>query len=71
MSKEWPEQGNISFDDYQVRYREGLDLVLKGISCNIRGGEKVRSGPPPPPASVSVVIEDDDVLFVLVATDCD
>ena len=71
MSQEWPDQGNISFNDYQVRYREGLDLVLKGISCNIRGGEKVRTGSPPTrPASVSAAIEDDDVLFVLVATDC-
>ena len=41
VSKEWPENGNVKFDDYQVRYREGLDLVLKGISCEIRGGEKV------------------------------
>ena len=41
VSKEWPENGNVKFDDYQVRYREGLDFVLKGISCEIRGGEKV------------------------------
>ena len=24
-----------------MRYREGLDLVLKSISCSIKGGEKV------------------------------
>jgi ATP-binding cassette subfamily C (CFTR/MRP) protein 1 len=24
-----------------MRYREGLDLVVKGISCNIKGGEKI------------------------------
>jgi len=39
--KEWPTNGHIVFDDYQVRYREGLDLVLKGISCEVKGGEKV------------------------------
>ena len=24
-----------------MRYREGLDLVLKGISCQVKGGEKI------------------------------
>uniref|UniRef100_A0A336MEP5 ABC-type glutathione-S-conjugate transporter n=1 Tax=Culicoides sonorensis TaxID=179676 RepID=A0A336MEP5_CULSO len=38
---EWPEQGQVAFEDFQVRYREGLDLVLKGISFTIKGGEKV------------------------------
>lgn len=28
--KEWPEMGKIEFDNYQTRYRKGLDLVLKG-----------------------------------------
>lgn len=27
--------------DYQLRYREGLDLVLKGITVNVNGGEKI------------------------------
>lgn len=31
----------MQFDRYSARYRKGLDLVLKGISCDIRGGEKV------------------------------
>ncbi|XP_059476483.1 multidrug resistance-associated protein 1 isoform X3 [Neocloeon triangulifer] len=39
--KEWPANGNVVFNNYQVRYREGLDLVLHGISCDIKGGEKV------------------------------
>ena len=29
------------FDKYSVRYREGLDLVLKQVECSITGGEKV------------------------------
>lgn len=37
----WPEQGRVEFRDFQVRYREGLDLVLKGISFTVQGGEKV------------------------------
>ncbi|XP_067934007.1 multidrug resistance-associated protein 1-like isoform X2 [Watersipora subatra] len=37
----WPSIGSIVFDGYSVRYREGLDLVLKNISCTIAGGEKI------------------------------
>jgi len=37
----WPENGVVKFDNYQTRYREGLDLVLKGVNVNIRSGEKV------------------------------
>ncbi|CAG5119556.1 unnamed protein product, partial [Candidula unifasciata] len=40
-SPEWPEKGVIEFRDYKVRYREGLDLVLRGISCIIQSSEKV------------------------------
>ena len=28
--------------NYSTRYREGLDLVLQGISASIQPGEKVR-----------------------------
>ncbi|XP_063235793.1 multidrug resistance-associated protein 1-like isoform X1 [Bacillus rossius redtenbacheri] len=37
----WPSDGRVEFKDYKVRYREGLDLVLKGITFTVRGGEKV------------------------------
>jgi len=37
----WPSAGAIVFDNYGVRYREGLDLVLRNITCVINGGEKV------------------------------
>jgi ATP-binding cassette subfamily C (CFTR/MRP) protein 1 len=40
-SSDWPEIGNIDFVDYSTKYREGLDLVLKGISCKVTKGEKV------------------------------
>ncbi|XP_043526935.1 multidrug resistance-associated protein 1 isoform X6 [Frieseomelitta varia] len=39
--KEWPVQGRVEFKDYKVRYREGLDFVLCGLSFSVNGGEKV------------------------------
>ncbi|XKL69367.1 hypothetical protein PGB90_007136 [Kerria lacca] len=38
---DWPNNGEISFVDFKIRYRENLDLVLKGISFFVNGGEKV------------------------------
>lgn len=40
-SAEWPQTGEIKFKEYSTRYREGLDLVLKGISLDINPGEKI------------------------------
>uniref|UniRef100_A0A8D3D949 ABC-type glutathione-S-conjugate transporter n=1 Tax=Scophthalmus maximus TaxID=52904 RepID=A0A8D3D949_SCOMX len=37
----WPEEGRLEFEDYKVRYRPGLDLVLHGITCNIKSTEKI------------------------------
>ncbi|XP_021375006.1 multidrug resistance-associated protein 1-like [Mizuhopecten yessoensis] len=37
----WPETGKVTFENYGTRYREGLDLVLKGITCEVQPGEKV------------------------------
>ncbi|XP_063974569.1 multidrug resistance-associated protein 1 isoform X1 [Diachasmimorpha longicaudata] len=39
--REWPSEGRVEFRDFKVRYREGLDLVLKGISFTVEGGEKI------------------------------
>ncbi|KAJ6669153.1 hypothetical protein lerEdw1_007962 [Lerista edwardsae] len=39
---DWPYSGEISMVDYQVRYRPELELVLDGISCDIKSTEKVR-----------------------------
>lgn len=41
LPKDWPAKGEVVFENFQIRYREGLDLVLKGISVRIEGGEKV------------------------------
>ncbi len=40
-SPEWPQYCVVDFEDYQARYRPGLDLVLKGISAHIESGEKI------------------------------
>ena len=40
-SENWPEKGEVKFVDYGTRYREGLDLVIKGIDCTVNPGEKV------------------------------
>ncbi|EDV20619.1 uncharacterized protein TRIADDRAFT_50946 [Trichoplax adhaerens] len=37
----WPINGDVQFANYQTRYRAGLDLVLKGIDCDISAGEKI------------------------------
>jgi ATP-binding cassette subfamily C (CFTR/MRP) protein 1 len=41
LPKDWPEVGRVEFNNFSVRYREGLDLVLKKISFAVQGGEKV------------------------------
>ncbi|ORY04586.1 metal resistance protein YCF1 [Basidiobolus meristosporus CBS 931.73] len=40
-SPTWPEQGQIEFRDLALRYRAGLDLVLKGISFTVNPHEKI------------------------------
>ncbi|XP_004680601.2 PREDICTED: canalicular multispecific organic anion transporter 1 [Condylura cristata] len=37
----WPSKGEIKFNNYEVRYRPELELVLRGITCDIRSTEKV------------------------------
>lgn len=40
-SKEWPNQGAISFKDVVMSYRPGLPIVLKGLSFEVSPGQKV------------------------------
>ncbi|RDI78769.1 hypothetical protein Vi05172_g11350 [Venturia inaequalis] len=37
----WPANGAIQFNDYSMRYRPGLDLVLKNIGLSINAREKI------------------------------
>ena len=38
---EWPQQGRIEIERFDLRYREQLPLVLKYINCTIGAKEKV------------------------------
>ena len=37
----WPSEGGIRIEEYSMKYRPNTELVLKGISVEIRGGEKI------------------------------
>ncbi|XP_053206592.1 ATP-binding cassette sub-family C member 3-like [Panonychus citri] len=39
--EDWPSKGSIKFDKYETRYREGTELILKGITGEIKGLEKI------------------------------
>lgn len=41
VPKNWPENGQVQFKNFEVRYREGLDLVLRGLTFTVNGTEKV------------------------------
>lgn len=37
----WPSKGEIQFNDVYMKYREGTEHILKGISFTIKPGEKI------------------------------
>lgn len=41
INSNWPINGIVEFKDFEVRYREGLELVLKGISFKCKSQEKI------------------------------
>ncbi|ORZ17222.1 multi drug resistance-associated protein MRP [Absidia repens] len=41
ISPMWPEKGEIEFNDYATRYREGLDLAIRNVSFKIAPKEKI------------------------------
>ncbi|GJJ71378.1 ATP-binding cassette, subfamily C (CFTR/MRP), member 1 [Entomortierella parvispora] len=41
LPESWPQHGQITFQNYSARYREGLDLVLKDVSFDVQPGAKV------------------------------
>lgn len=38
---QWPEKGEIEFQNVELAYRKGLPPVLKGVSFRVNSGEKV------------------------------
>ena len=38
---DWPLSGSLTFKNVSARYRSDLDLVLRDVSFEIKGGEKV------------------------------
>lgn len=41
VPKNWPERGKVEFKNFELRYREGLELVLRNISFTINECEKI------------------------------
>lgn len=41
VNQSWPQKGVVEFINFQVRYREGLDLVLRGINFAAKSEEKI------------------------------
>ncbi|KAF9940196.1 Multidrug resistance-associated protein 1 [Modicella reniformis] len=41
LPENWPQNGRIVFKNYSARYREGLDLVLKNVSFEVKPAEKI------------------------------
>ena len=41
VANSWPQNGDIAFDNVQMRYRENLPLVLQGLSMKVAGGERI------------------------------
>lgn len=40
-ASEWPSRGNVVFSDYSASYRDDLDVVLRSISFEAKGGQKI------------------------------
>ncbi len=38
---EWPQSGTVQFNNFKLRYRKDLDLVLDGITINVGAMEKI------------------------------
>lgn len=41
VPKDWPRHGQVQFKDVDLRYRDGLELVLHQLTFTVNGTEKV------------------------------
>eukprot|EP00762_Andalucia_godoyi_P004436 ANDGO_08139.mRNA.1 ABC transporter C family member 3 len=39
--RQWPSSGSVEFDDVYMSYKDDQDPILKGVSLQVRGGEKI------------------------------
>ena len=40
-AEDWPREGAVMYRKYEMCYRKGLPLVLKGVSCHIQPRQKI------------------------------
>lgn len=40
-NRNWPSKGKIEFDNYQMKYRDDTDIVLKGVTGKVKKQEKI------------------------------
>ena len=41
IERGWPQKGGIEFENYQMKYREDTEIVLKGVTGKVKGREKI------------------------------
>merc|ERR1712130_388829 len=41
ITTQWPSRGAVTFEDFTMSYRRGIDPVIRGVSFNINPGEKI------------------------------
>ncbi len=41
LPKDWPEMGKVQFQNYDLRYRKGLNLILRDVTFTINSGERI------------------------------
>ena len=40
-NRKWPIKGTIEFDEYQMKYRDDTEIVLRGVTGKVKGSEKI------------------------------
>lgn len=41
VPRDWPQHGRVEFKNIDLRYRDGLELVLRHLTFTVDGGEKI------------------------------
>ena len=67
---DWPSKGHIEFDDLCLRYRPGLDLVLRGVNFEVQPGEKVGVSIQPAQPSYVMMTSSNGNMFRVTGPSC-